>query len=50
MESVFDRIPDVSFIERINLDDEKEKLIKDYQDKYMELTGISNYSLPAASP
>lgn len=50
MESVFDRIPDVSFIERINLDDEREKLIKDYQDKYMELTGISNYSLPAASP
>ena len=34
MESVFDRIPDVSFIEGINLDDEREKLIKDYQDKY----------------
>ena len=33
------RLPDISFIDDITLDDIKAKMIADYQDKFKEITG-----------
>ena len=50
MATNLDRIPDISFVEDIDLDEVLKKLVKDYEEKYKELTGLSEYSLPKTSP
>ena len=47
---IFDRIPDISFIGNLSLEDEERALIEAYEKKYKELTGVEKYSLPLASP
>ena len=42
-------LPDVSFIDEMTLEDVQEQMIRDYEDKYAELTKKS-YSLPRADP
>lgn len=49
MESRFSDYPEVSFIENTSFSDLQEKLIRDYEDKYSELTG-EDISLGLADP
>ena len=49
MESRFSDYPEVSFIENTSFSDLQEKMIRDYEDKYRELTG-EDISLGLADP
>jgi phage-related baseplate assembly protein len=43
------KVPEISFIDNLTIDDLQNQLIEDYQDKYKELTGESR-DLPLADP
>lgn len=49
LKNTLDNYPDISFIENLTLEDLQSQMINDFQDKYLELTGME-ISLPKADP
>lgn len=50
MSSIFERIPEVSFIDNLKLEDLQGDLINEYQNRYRQITGNNDYILPKSSP
>lgn len=47
---MFERVPDVSFIDDLRLESLMEELVKEYENEYKRITGNNEYTLPKVSP